>query len=212
MILAQDTFGRTVTGGWGTADTGGAWTLGGQAARWSVSGEQGRVSLNAGDGYTAALSSVSSTDNELRVTVTTDKVPTGGGQYISVIGRRVTTTADYRAKIRFAAGGAVAVWLTRNEAGTETVLTSATIAGLTYTAGDVMNVKLQTYGASPTTMRVKVWKAGTTEPTAWTLTGTDSTAALQAAGSIALYAYLSGSTTNGPVVYGVDDLWVGPRP
>ena len=209
--FAQDAFGRTLASGWGTADLGGAWTLGGVATRWSVSGGLGRVSLNAGDGYTAALSSISSTDNQFEVSVTTDKVPTGGGQYISVLGRRVTSTADYRAKIRFASTGATAVWLTRNEGATETVLTSLTVPNLVYNTGDTMRVKLQTWGTNPTTMRVKIWKVGTTEPTAWTLTATDSTSALQAPGSIGLYAYLSGSTTNGPVGYGVDDLWVGPR-
>ena len=208
--LAQDSFSRTVASGWGTADTGGAWTVGGVATRWSVSGGLGRVSLNAGDGYTAALNGISSADNQLELAITTDKAPTGGGQYVSIIGRRVGT-ADYRAKVRFAAGGATAVWLTRNEGATETVLTSLTVPGLVYNAGDRMQVKLQTWGTSPTTMRVKIWKAGTTEPAAWTLTTTDSAAALQAPGSIALYAYLSGSTTNGPVGYGVDDLWVGPR-
>jgi hypothetical protein len=209
--FAQDSFGRTHASGWGSADVGGAWTLGGVATRWSVSGGLGRVSLNAGDGYTASLPSVSSSDDQVELSVTTDKAPTGGGQYLSVIGRRVTSTADYRAKVRFAAGGATAVWLTRNEGATETVLTSLTVPGLTYNAGDTMRVKVQTYGTNPTTMRVKVWKAGTNEPTAWTLTATDGTAALQAPGAVGLYAYLSGSTTNGPVGYGVDDLWVGPR-
>ncbi|KQZ90331.1 hypothetical protein ASD62_14575 [Phycicoccus sp. Root563] len=211
LALAADAFERTLATGWGTADVGGAWTLGGTASRWSVSAGTGRVSLNAGDGYTAALASVSSTDNEFRTTVTTDKVPTGGGQYVSLIGRRVSSTLDYRAKVRFASTGAVAVWLTRNESATETVLTSVTVPGLTFAAGDKMLVKLQTYGTSPTTLRVKIWKAGTTEPTAWLLTGTDSTSTLQVPGSVGLYAFLSGSTTNGPVVYGVDDLWVGPR-
>ena len=211
VALAQDTFSRTLASGWGSADTGGPWTLGGVATRWSVSGGLGRVSLNAGDGYTASLQGISSSDSQLELAVTTDKVPTGGGQYISIIGRRVTTTADYRAKIRFAADGSTAVWLTRNESATETVLTSLTVPGLVYNAGDRMQVKLQTYGTNPTTMRVKIWKAGTTEPTAWTLTATDSAAAIQAPGYIALYAYLSGSTTNGPVGYGLDDLWVGPR-
>jgi PKD repeat protein len=209
--FAQDAFGRTLASGWGSSDVGGAWTLGGLASRWSVSGGLGRVSLNAGDGYTASLPSVSTTDNQFEVSVTTNQVPTGGGQYVSVLGRRVTTTADYRAKIRFASGGATAVWLTRNEGATETVLTSLTVPGLVYNTGDTMKVKLQTYGTSPTTMRVKIWKAGASEPTAWALTATDSATALQATGSVGLYAYLSGSTTNGPVAYGVDDLWVGPR-
>src|SRR4029079_11666206 len=116
--------GRTVANGWGSADVGGPWTLGGLASRWSVSGGTGKVSLNVGDGYNAYLPSVSSTGTEVKTLVTTDKVPTGGGQYVSVLGRRVSSTVDYRAKVRMAAGGAVAVWLTRNQSGAETVLSS----------------------------------------------------------------------------------------
>ena len=39
---------------------------------------------------------------------------------------------------------------------------------------------------------------------------TDSTASLQAVGSIGVGTYLSGSATNAPVVASFDDLWVGP--
>ena len=142
-VFAQDDFGRNVANGWGAADVGGTWSLGGPATRWSVSGGQGRVSLNPGNGYTAYLPSVSSATTEVAATLTTDKVPTGGGQYVSVLGRRVSATADYRAKIRMAANGQVAVWVTRNQGATETVLTSATLAGVSYAAGD------QLEGATP---------------------------------------------------------------
>jgi PKD repeat protein len=209
-VFAQDDFGRTVANGWGTADVGGPWTIGGPVTRWSVSGGMGRVSLNAGDGYTAYQSSVSSTTTEAAVLVTTDKAPTGGGQYVSVIGRRVSATVDYRAKVRMAAGGAVAVWLTRNQSGAETVLSSATLAGVNYAVGDSLRVRLQVTGAAPTTLRVKVWENGTSEPGAWSLTSTDNTAGFQLPGSAGLYPYLSASTTNAPVVYAIDEWWVGP--
>ena len=210
-FLAADDFGRSVANGWGSADTGGAWSIGGLASRWSVSAGLGRLSLNAGDGYTAYLPSVSTSSSDASVLVTTDKVPTGGGQYVSVVGRRISGTSDYRAKVRMASTGAVAVWLTRNEGAVETVLTSLTVPGITYAAGDKLRIRLQTTAPSPTqttTMRVKVWKDGTTEPVAWTLTGTDSTPAFQAPGSVAFYMFLSGSTTNGPVVYGLDEMRV----
>ena len=209
-VFARDAFGRTSATGWGTADVGGPWTLGGPAARWSVSGGAGKVSLNVGDGYTAYLPSVSNTTTETAATFTTDKAPTGGGQYVSLIGRRVTATDDYRAKIRFGSNGAVAVWLARMQSGAETVLTSVTVPGLTFAPGDQISVREQVSGTSPTTVRVKVWKVGSPEPAAWLLTGTDSAAALQNPGSVGLYTYVSSSSTNGPVVVGVDNVWVGP--
>lgn len=209
-FYAQDAFERTVANGWGTANTGGAWTISGTVDRWSVNGGIGKVSLNAGNGYTAYLGGVSNTNTEMTAVVTSDKAPTGGGQYLSVIGRRVSATADYRAKVRFAADGAVSMWLMRNASGTETTLSSVTVAGLSFAANERMNVRLQVTGTSPTTARAKIWKVGAPEPTAWTLTSTDSTAGYQVAGSAGIYTYVSGSVTNGPVVIGVDDVWIGP--
>ena len=84
-----------------------------------------------------------------------------------------------------------------------------TVSGLTVAAGDKLNVKVQATGTSPTTLRAKVWKVGTAEPAAWGASTTDTTAALQGAGSIGFEAYLSGSATNAPQVASFDDLWAG---
>ena len=56
--VARDAFGRTVTGGWGSADRGGAWTLSGTLSRYAVAGGLGTVNLGAGASATARLSSV----------------------------------------------------------------------------------------------------------------------------------------------------------
>ena len=167
----------------------------------------GRVQLNAGNGYTALLNDVSSVDTEMKVSVMLDKPATGGGQYVSVIGRK-HANADYRAKLRVATNGVVTVWVVKTVNGVETNIATSNIAGLTYNAGDVMNVRMQVTGSSPTQIRAKVWK-GSDEPSAWEVTGTDSTSGLQDAGAVGLYSYLSGSTTNGPVVISYDKLWVG---
>jgi PKD repeat protein len=212
-VFARDDFGRTVANGWGTADLGGAWTIGGTASSWSVSGGLGRLNLNTSQGFTAYQNGVSSTSTEVVGSIASDKAPTGGGQYVSIIGRRVSSTTDYRAKVQMRAGGAVGVWLTRNSSGAETILSTATLAGVSYAVGDRLQVRLQVAGTTPTTVRVKVWEQGTAEPAAWSLTSTDGTAGFQAAGSVGFYAYLSGTTTNAPTVFSLDEWWVGaPRP
>jgi hypothetical protein len=55
-------------------------------------------------------------------------------------------------------------------------------------------------GSNATTLRAKVWNSASAQPDNWLATGTDSSAALQAAGSIGLKPYLSGQATNAPVV------------
>ncbi|NHB84225.1 hypothetical protein G7085_05190 [Tessaracoccus sp. HDW20] len=64
---------------------------------------------------------------------------------------------------------------------------------------------MQVTGTGTTALRLKVW-SGATEPTDWTLTATDTTAALQSAGGIGLGTYLSGSSTNAPIVFSFDNL------
>ena len=46
-VLAADAFGRTTTGGWGSADTGGAWTPVSGASSFSVAPGGGRIVLGA---------------------------------------------------------------------------------------------------------------------------------------------------------------------
>jgi hypothetical protein len=78
--------------------------------------------------------------------------------------------------------------------------------------GDTLQIKLQVIGTNPTTLNAKIWKTGTTEPAAWTVTATDSTDVLQAPGSIGLMTYLSGSATNAPLTATFDDLTVKTLP
>ena len=61
-------------------------------------------------------------------------------------------------------------------------------------------------GTSPTTIRMRAWADGTAEPTTWQYTRTDSTASLQAAGSVGVRAYLAAGATNGPILVTFDDL------
>ena len=207
--FATDAFGRSVTGGWGTADKGGAWTRSGSATSHLVEAGVGKLRMtSAGSGPGEVLNGVSSNDTEVRVEVAADKPGSGGGTYLTVE-PRIVGSNRYYADVRLESGGAVSVTLGRL-AGSETALQSRTVSGLSYTAGTVLQVRVQATGTSPTTLRAKVWRAGTAEPTAWTASVTDSTAGLQSAGSIALRTYLSSSATNAPVVASFDNLWAGP--
>ncbi len=209
QAFARDTFERTVTGGLGTADLGGAWTVTGATTSYAVGGGAARVTMaTAGAGPNVYLPGVSSTDTEVRVRVGYDKPATGNGTYVSVLGRRVGT-ADYRAKVRLLSNGTVQLVIgTLN--GAETALANVVVPGLTVATGETLEVKLQVTGTAPTTVRAKVWKTGQAEPTDWTLATTDATAALQAAGHVGFAMFLSGSATNAPVTVTLDELWAGP--
>jgi len=199
--FASDTFNRTVTGGFGTADTGGAWTVS-PTARFSTSGGVGSIVLaSAGAGTSAFLGGTSATSADVTVTVAVDKRPTASA-YLDVVGRLVGTNQEYKGLITLNSAGGVQATLRKldGSAAAVNLTTPATVSGLTYAAGTQLNARLQVQGTSPTTLRFKVWANGAAEPTAWAATVTDTSAALQFAGSVGLRSYLSGSATNPPVV------------
>ena len=211
-VIAQDAFERGVIGGFGTADVGGAWTSTSSNSNFSVADGNGYIRMaNAGSGPSMYLSSVSSTDTDVRVRIGNDKVATGGGISTTVVGRSLDGTGDYRVQVKYHSDGSVGMALYRAAAnGALTALTTpATVAGLSYAVGETLEVRLQVTGTSPTTLRAKVWKSGEAEPTFWQKAATDNTAALQSAGRVGLNAYLSGSATNAPVVASFDNLLVG---
>lgn len=204
--LAADAFERTVSNGWGTADTGGAWTLVGTPSRFSVSGGEGRLAIPVGGGGGAVyLDEVASTQTDLTLSVTLDAVPVGGGVFVSFVGRRVGTQ-EYRTKVRITPDGMVVLYLVRAAPGSEATLAVTAPAGISFQAGDRLRIRMQATGTSPTTLSAKVWESTQPEPADWQLTSSDSTAGLQASGGVGVFGYVAPEVTGLPVVLRVDDL------
>lgn len=204
--LARDDYARTVASGWGSAPVGGAWTIAGTASALRVQAGTGDVTLPPGSTRTATLAGVSTTAADIRVDFALSAVPTGGGSYTTVMGRQVGS-ANYVASVWVKSTGAAVLVIKQGA----TILSTTAIAGVTYTPGAELSVRLQVSGTSPTTIRARVWPAGQPEPAAWTSSVTDSTAALQNPGTIGLQSYLS-STATSTVVTRYDDLVVVPLP
>ncbi|MGY1771717.1 PKD domain-containing protein [Blastococcus sp. SYSU D00813] len=207
QVLAADAFERTATGGLGTADIGGAWTSLVGATRQAVSGGGAVLTVGPGNNAGSHLAAVTATAVEVRTAVSFSRTPANGtGAYAFVTGRRVGT-AQYNARVRVLPGGEVGVSLVREVGGVETTLGFVTLPGVTYTDGAPLQLLLRVTGTGTTDLALTVWPAGTAQPTTPTLARTDTTAVLQAAGSIGLAAYLSGSSTS-PVAVRFDDLQV----
>lgn len=205
---AQDGFGRIVSNGLGSADIGGPWTVAGSASAYSVNNSRGTLATPAGTTRSAFLNQASATSTTTLVAVSLDRAPTGGGAYVSLAGRHVGST-DYRARLRFLSTGSVQIQLSRVVSGTETVLQDVTVPGLSYVAGGTVQIRFDIEGTSPTMLRARAWLSGAAEPSAWQVTATDSTPALQTAGSVGLVSYGSGSATSAMAV-SFDSLYVGP--
>ena len=211
--FATDTFTRTLANGWGTADGGGAWTAQGTASNFSTTGTTGRIALPAvGAAQSMRLLGASATDTDASVRFSVDKPGTGNGEYAALIVRRSAPNTEYRGRVRFTSTGAGFASITKlTGTPTETfVATDVAVTGLTYDPAATYRLRVVATGTNPTTIKVKVWNAAAPEPAAWALTATDSTASLQAAGGVGLWAYLTGTTTNAPTAYTFDDLLAAP--
>jgi hypothetical protein len=195
-----------VSSGWGSADTGGAWTLSAGGSTLDVTGGVGRLSVPAGRTASARLASVSGSATDYTLGVGTDAALTGGGVYVSPVARSVSSTTDYRVKLKITPAGVVTGAIDKVDAGTESALTgTVSISGVTCTTGARLRVRVRASGISPTTIRYRVWLQGTTEPTTWTQTITDSTASLQAPGGVGIVTYTT-STSTAAALLKVDDL------
>ncbi|MDQ3573706.1 MAG: PKD domain-containing protein, partial [Actinomycetota bacterium] len=209
--LVNDSYARSVSNGWGSADVGGPYLLiTGAESSYAVAGGVGTMSLAAGTGRRAYLTGVSERDLEMTTRIGTDKSPAGGsyGQLASVAGRRVSANNEYRARVRLAPGSAVYLSVVKLQ-GTYTevaVGSEVRIPELAYAAGTTLLLKAAMTGANPTTITVKAWASGQLEPTSPQLSVTDSEPALQAAGAVGLITYLSSAATNGPVLFSFDDF------
>ena len=96
--------------------------------------------------------------------------------------------------------------VSRVSANVETNLgNEVTISGVSQDVDTSTWLRLQVVGSNPSTLRLRAWAAGQSEPTTWQYSTTDSTAALQTAGAVGVRAYLSSSGSNTPVLISFDD-------
>lgn len=197
--LITDTFTRSVTAGWGTAEAGGAWAVN-STTKLSTTGGVGRISSNAGSTLTATLPAEDSTAVDARATLSLDRIPNRSLTFTTAA-RQVGSNA-YAARVVVNANGTFTLHAMRDG----TALVGGTVQGTTLAPGAKLRLRVQVEGTSPTTIRARAWLDGATEPTSWHATATDAAAALQQPGGLRFTSYLSSSTTNGPVIVSVDDV------
>ena len=196
-VLADDEFGRTVTGGLGTAPVGGPWTASVGNTRQSVAPGVATMQLPAAGNNTASyLAGVSSATTDVRTTFSLSAAPTGNGTYVYVTGRRVSATLEYRVRVRLLANGTIGLALSRLSGGTEAFPGGETIVpGLTVTAGSPVDIRVLTSGAAPTLVQAWAWRGGTAEPAVASITRSDATAGLQVPGAVGLAVHRPTGTT-----------------
>lgn len=198
-----DSFARTVSNGWGTMDTSQSWTIAqASPADFGVSGGVGTMTNNTLSTRHKAVIPISVADIDQTFACSVPVVATGtGGFEVGAVGRYLDDNNYYRGVIQFNPGPAIAVAITKIVSNVETVLTTLTLSGATYSPGTIFKVRFQILG---TTLRLKAWLATTTEPTVWTTSTTDS--ALSSPGKCGLTSVIvAGNTNTLPVTISFDN-------
>jgi PKD repeat protein len=209
--IVSDEFARTVSGGWGTADTGQSWTGTGSASSFAVQDGTGRITMSApGSGPAMRVGGITQLGTDTQTSVGLDKMPTGTGVFVSLLGRDHGSAGSYRAVVNLRANGSVSVALTRILAGGTTTLQPAVVVpGLTYAVGDRLVLRFQVVpSGGGSALRAKAWKQGTGEPASWLVEASDADATLATAGGAGVMSYLAGNATNAPLAATFDDFTV----
>ncbi|HZQ06101.1 MAG TPA: hypothetical protein VFD70_05935, partial [Anaerolineae bacterium] len=184
--IVSDSFTRNVRDSWGNAPTGGTYSLSGGAANFDVPDVVGQMNLGKNTTLTASLP-VSARDVDVKVRVKRNKGIAGGNQMAYFAVRRTATGTNYLGRIRFVTDGTVRLQAIAEVGGTQTMLGGEKIvSGVTTAANSYIWLRGQVTGANPTTVKLKAWAQGASEPSSWLYTITDSTAALQGAGGAGL--------------------------
>lgn len=202
-----DAFDRVAAGGWGSADTGGVWTRTGAGgtvddADWAVNGSQATHSVPTAAAYRhSTLLGVELADVQATTTVTLPATPTGGPIEAGLMLRVQTVNSYYLFRAEVQPSGAVVARIYGSA-----LLASATVPGLTYTAGRQLRIRAQAVGR---TLAMRVWSADAPEPAVWHVEADD--AAITEPGGVGIYSGVAaGNTNTKPVVVAYDHFEARP--
>lgn len=191
-----DSFTRTESNGWGTADTDQVWTTsGGAAGDYSVDGSVGKITIPTSDTTErfVLLQSAIYSDISLLATTKVSDLALTQSLYSRIIFRRRDSDSSYRLLLAFRTDGTVDAQLYSQVNGTSTLIGSHDDY-VTYSAGSNVFVRIDAYGSS---IKVKLWTSGD-EPIGHAISVTSTT---WQKGYIGVSgAMQSGNTNTNPVV------------
>ncbi|MFI1701948.1 hypothetical protein ACH419_39210 [Streptomyces bobili] len=161
----RDAFGRTVAGGWGTADSGQVWSVvgGTVATDFAVGSGYGQHILTTVNASRRCGINHAFPDVDVVVSVTTSATATGGSLYGGPLARYVDADNLYMLRVEFTTGNAILLDVRKRVAAVETSIGTYT-TGLTHVAGTNVRCRLQVIG---NVVRAKVWAASAAEPNDW---------------------------------------------
>lgn len=208
---ARDTFSRVENDGWGSDETGNAWySSGGAAVDYLVNGNAGVHNVTQPGSSRNSWLQSGQLDMDLKYRFKTSKPAGKESLYQFALLRVGDADNYYGARVKLLPDQRVKVAFTKRVNGSETSIGNETgVSRETHAADTWYWVRAQAKGASPTALRLKVWRDGSPEPVTWDYEASDSEASLQVAGGTGLRSVTHSMTSNTPIGYSYDDFVAG---
>ncbi|MGZ3625324.1 MAG: YncE family protein [Ktedonobacteraceae bacterium] len=184
-VIATDSFSRTVSKGWGTADLGGPWKVLDPLSNWSVVPGAGSINAVANTQNRGVLSGIAVQDVDLLAKVVLPRCSsssTNCGAF--VIGRYTNVSKPIFYQIGVVQGMGHSDVLLRAQRSDSSRLSSDLNTGIAASDGIVLWIRAEFQGVNPTTINARIWQNGTTEPSTWLLHTTDSISGEQVTGAV----------------------------
>jgi len=190
LRTAKDSYARTVSNGWGTADVGGAWTTsGGSASDYNVGSGVGKLKLTTTNVARTALLGPTVMDREVLVKINVPAVATGASLIAGVLLRYASGSDHYRMQLEFPTAGNVKIAVYN----VTTLLGTVVTTSLNYAANSQFWLRAH---AEANQLRGRVWADGTPEPNTWNIDQFD---LHYQVGPVGLFALaLTGNTNSNP--------------
>jgi hypothetical protein len=204
-LLVQDFYGRTTSGTWTRADIGGPYTDEGPVSAFNVNNGSGAMTIPSPNfALGAILNNARGTNVDIKFKV--QVMPAGGPYYVYAVARK-NGNNEYRPRLIFNANGTISVHASVLVNGHESPIGSpVTVSGLSQCACKFIWFRAQVVGTNPTTIRVKAWAVGASEP-GWQYVSTNSSVVCQGAGALGLRVYAAPSAA-APVTFRFDNYTV----
>lgn len=163
LTVVTDTYTRSVTDGFGTADSGQTYTLEATAADYDVDGSRGTIQPTGLADDRSAVIDTNTINVDMVGVFRLNTLPGTSTIQLGLEARRTDEDNRYYCDPQVAVGGAVTLRLRKRVASTQTTL--ATVAtGITMTTATDHSVRFAVDGSS---LRGKFWLSSDPEPSTW---------------------------------------------
>lgn len=198
VVTGYDSFTRTTSPGLGTSTSGDAWT---GSAGWTTNGSRAIASVSVANTIVIQrLTDADAANYDFTVTGAVTNASTGASQALG--GVQYEAASNYLMfRVDFGAtAGAMSARIHRIGGSGSSVLVTSDPLSFTYTAGELFRIRCQREGVQ---VRLKVWKAASAEPAAWTCTASEDSIA---PGQLGIFGWKLTGNTNAPALFEFDDF------